>query len=188
MIIFADDAGIHFEGSTREIIVHWGEIAAICAVKETSNEGEPFLEIYVDHMSGVDFRFHSVDEGYAQVLAEMEKHLIGFSRERLETVRTIEEMNYDIPAVWTRDENVQPFELHEEPIVRRDPTEAEAEQIVRARAAAIETCERILGRTLTEAERAFVHVDFKNGKIVGNIYGLLAELVKHSSPAPPDPS
>jgi hypothetical protein len=185
MIIFADDAGIHFEGSTREVIVHWGEIAAICAVKETTNDGESFLEIYVDHISGVDFRFHSVDEGYAQVMAEMENHLIGFARERVETVGTIKEMNYDMPAVWTRDETVQPFELHERPIDRRDPTEAEVEQMERARAATVVTCERILGRSLTDAERACIHVTFENGKIVGNISALLAEFLKNTPPAPP---
>jgi hypothetical protein len=33
-----------------------------------SADGTSFLEVYVDHYSGVDFRFRDVEDGYDQVM------------------------------------------------------------------------------------------------------------------------
>ncbi len=44
-------------------------------------DGTPYIEVFVDHISGVDFRFHSVEVGYEQTTAEMEMYLVGFKQD-----------------------------------------------------------------------------------------------------------
>jgi hypothetical protein len=179
--ISADDVGIHFLGSSRnDIIVHWGEIAEVCALRDTYADGTPFIEVYIDHFSGVDFRFHSVEAGYEQTTAEMEKRLIGFRRAALEAVRTFEEEGETIPVVWKRDEALQPFQLQPLKVDTREPTSEERAQMERAHQASITTCEKILGRSLTSDELACINTGFENGRIVGNIAPPLCDLLlKH---------
>ena len=117
-------------------------------------------------------------------MAEMEKHLIGFSRARVEAVGTIEEANFDLPVIWERDERVQPFHMHEPSIDQRDPTVAEVEKMQRAHAATIATCERMLGRRLTDDEQRYIYTGFKNGRIVGHLSPPLSELIKNASREP----
>lgn len=166
--ISADDVGIHFLRTSRDdVIVDWGEIAEVCALRDNYADGTPFIEVFIDHISGVDFRFHSVEAGYEQTTAEMEKHLIGFRRAALEAVRTFEEEGQTIPVIWKRDEALQPFQLR--------PLKME-----RAHLASIATCEKILGRSLTADELACIKTGFENGRIVGNIASPLCHLlVKH---------
>jgi hypothetical protein len=168
--ILADDVGIHFVVDENEaVIVHWGEIVAVCALREQNVDGTPYIRVFVDSFYGVDFRFTSVEMGYEQTTAEMEKHLIGFKRAALEAVSTFEEAGKNIPVVWKRDEAVQPFELSPPVIDRRPPTPAEQAQMKAAHQASIATCEEILGRQLEPHEIACVQTDFENGRIVGNI-------------------
>jgi hypothetical protein len=180
LTIAADDVGIHFLHGAQDIVVDWGEIAQVCALREKYADGTPFIEVYVDHLSGVDFSFHNVEVGYAQVTAEMEKHLIGFTRAALEAVRTFDEEGQTIPVVWKRDETVQPFRLRPPVIDPRDPTAEERVQMEAAHRASIATCERILGRPLSFDELECVHTGFENGRIVGSIAHPLCDLlVKH---------
>jgi hypothetical protein len=111
----ADETGIHFLRSACEgrghPMVYWGEIDQVCSLRWKQADGTTFLEIYLDHYSGVDFRFQNGDSGYEQVMAEMEKHLLGFLQARVEAVGTWDE-EQDLPVVvWRRDEAVQSFEL-----------------------------------------------------------------------------
>lgn len=76
--IAADGVGIHFLRTGRDITVHWGEIEAICALREEPPEGTAYLRFFVDVFAGVDFQFTNADAGYEQVMAEMAKHLMGF--------------------------------------------------------------------------------------------------------------
>ncbi len=179
--IYADDMGIHFLRSGRDdVIVDWGEIAEVCALRENYEDGTPFIEVFIDHISGVDFRFHSVELGYQQTTVEMEKHLIGFRRAALESVRTFEEEGQTIPVIWKRDEGLQPFELRPLKVDPREPTPEERAQMERAHLASIATCEKILGRSLTADELACVETGFENGRIVGSIASPLCHLlVKH---------
>jgi hypothetical protein len=175
--IFADDVGIHLPAVDGYALVDWGEIAQICALREKYADGTPFIEVFVDHLSGVDFRFHSVEPGYEQTTAEMEKHLIGFRRAGLEAVRTFEEEGQTIPVIWKRDEAVQPFQLRPPVIDPRDPTPQERAQMEAAHQASIATCEKILGRSLEPAELACVQTGFENGRIVGSIAAPLCHLL-----------
>jgi hypothetical protein len=176
-VIAADEAGIHFRHGEDDIVVEWGEIAQICALRARDGDGTEFIEVFVDHFSGVDFRFHSVDGGYAQTTAEMERRLIGFRRDALEAVRTFEEEGQTIPVVWARDEAVQPFALRSPVIDLRDPTPGERTQMEAAHRASIATCEKILGRPLRAEEIACVETGFVNGRIMGNIAPPLAQLL-----------
>jgi hypothetical protein len=175
--IFADDVGIHLPVVDGHVVVDWGEIAQVCAVREKYADGTPFIEVFVDHVSGVDFRFHSVDRGYEQTTAEMEKHLTGFRRAGLEAVRTFDEDEQAIPVVWKRDEAVQPFQLRPQLIDPRDPTPQERARMEAAHQASIATCEKVLGRPLTPAELACVQTGFENGRIVGCIAPPLCHLL-----------
>ena len=167
--IAADDVGIHFLRSGRDdIVVDWGEIESVDAARCDSTDGSSFLEVYINHISGVDFRFHDVEAGYEQVMASMEQHLIGFSRANAEAGGTWEQ-KLDTPLVWKRDEAVQPFQLRPPKIDPREPTADERAQLERAHLASIATCEKILGRSLTADELACVETGFQNGRIVGNI-------------------
>ena len=176
-IIFADDVGIHLPAVDGYVVVDWGEIAQVCGLREQYADGRPFINVFVDHISGVDFRFHSVDGGYEQTMALMEKHLIGFRRAGLEAVRTFEEEGQTIPVVWKRDESAQPFQLRAPVIDRRDPNPQERAQIEAAHQASIATCEKALGRPLKPAELACVQTGFENGRIVGGIAPPLCHLL-----------
>jgi hypothetical protein len=57
--------------------------------------------VYVDHISGVDIRFHNVEPGYAQVMKTLEERLPGFFRASAEAVGQFEE-TVEIPTVWQR--------------------------------------------------------------------------------------
>jgi hypothetical protein len=114
-------------------------------------------------------------------MAAMEQHLIGFSRARTEAVGTFEREK-DIPAVWRRDETIQPFELHPLPVTSRGPTPEEVVQMEAAHQATIASCERSLGRALTVDERACVHVEFRNGQITGSIAFPLSEILIERQP------
>jgi hypothetical protein len=46
-----------------------------------------------------------------------------------------------------------------------------------AHQASIDTCERLLGRSLTDQEKACVVTDFKNGRIVGSIQTPLSDTI-----------
>jgi hypothetical protein len=175
--ITADDAGIHFHGSGRkDIVLHWGEIASVDAARCEATDGSTFLEIYVDHISGVDFRFDDVEDGYAQVMLAMEKHLNGFSRAEAEAARTWDQKQ-DAAVVWKRDESVQPFEIHPPEIDTRAPSDEELKQMDSGRQACVAACERKLGRHLTPAEIGCIYVGFENGRIVGNIRKPLCDLL-----------
>jgi hypothetical protein len=173
--IAADDVGIHFLRSGRDdIVVDWGEIASVDAARCDSTDGSTFLEVYIDHISGVDFRFHDVEVGYARVMASMEQHLIGFSRATAEAAETWDK-KLDSPPVWKRDEAIQPFELRAPVIDPREPTPQERVQMEAAHKASIATCEKILGRPLDAKEVACVQTGFENGRITGNIAPPLAQ-------------
>ncbi len=167
--IAADDVGIHFlQSGCDDVVVDWGEIESVDAARCDSADGTTFLEVYVYHISGVDFRFHDVEAGYAQVMASVERHLIGFSRAKAEGAGTWEQM-LDTPPVWTRDENVQPFQLRPPKIDTREPTAQERAQMEGVHRASIVTCEKILRRSLTGDELRCVKTGFENGRIVGSI-------------------
>lgn len=174
--IVADDTGIHFVGSGRDIVVQWGEIESVDAVRCERADATSFLEIYINHFSGVDFRFHDVDTGYAQVMASMEEHLVGFSRAKAEAEGTWEE-KLDTPVVWRRDESIQPFELHAPEVDPRPPTAEERVRMEAAHRASIATCEKLLGRSLQAAELACIHTGFENGRITGSIAPPLCDLL-----------
>jgi hypothetical protein len=110
-------------------------------------------------------------------MAEMEKHLFGFRRARLEAVRTFEEEGQTIPVIWKRDEAIQPFQLRPPVVEPRDPTPQERAQMEAAHQASIATCERILGRPLEPAELACVQTGFENGRIDGSIAAPLCHLL-----------
>lgn len=175
--MFADGVGIHLPAVRNYVVVNWGEIAQICALREKYANETPYIEVFVDHISGVDFRFHSVEAGYEQTTAEMEKHLIGFRRAALEAVRTFEEEGQTIPVVWKRDEAIQPFQLQPPVVDPRDPTPQERVQMEAAHKASIATCEKILGRPLSPKEAVCVQTAFENGRITGNIAPPLANLL-----------
>jgi hypothetical protein len=175
--MFADDVGIHLPAVDDYAIVDWGEIAQVDALREKDQDGTVFIDVMIVHISGVDFHFHSVDSGYEQTTAEMEKHLPGFRRDRLEAVPTFEDAGETIPTVWERDEAVQPFSLRPPTINPRDPTPQERVQIEAARKASVTTCEKILGRPLSADERACVQTGFENGRITGSIAPPLAQLL-----------
>jgi hypothetical protein len=175
--IAADDVGIHFLHGDKDIVVDWGEIAEVCALRQHYLDGTPYIEVFVDHISGVDFRFHSVEVGYEQTTAGMEMHLIGFKRAVLEAVGTLDEEGQTIPVIWTRDEAVQPFQLRPPVIDPRPPTPQERAQMEAAHQASIVTCEKILGRQLEPHEIACVQTGFENGRIVGNIAAPLCHLL-----------
>jgi hypothetical protein len=176
-VIAADDVGIHFLRSGRnDIVVDWGEIESVDAARCDSTDGSTFLEVYVNHISGVDFRFHDVEAGYEQVMASMERHLIGFSRAKAEAAETWDK-KLDSPPVWKRDEVIQPFELRPPVIDPREPTPEERVQMEAAHKASIATCEKILGRPLGADELACVQTGFENGRITGNIAAPLAQLL-----------
>jgi hypothetical protein len=175
--IAADHVGIHFLRSGRDdIVVDWGEIASVDAARCDSTDGYSFLEIYIDHISGVDFRFQDVEAGYEQVMATMEQHLIGFSRAKAEAATTWEQ-KLGMPPVWERDEAIQPFQLRPPVIDPRAPTPEERAQMEAANRASIATCERILSRPLKPDEIACVHTGFENGRIVGSIAAPLCHLL-----------
>jgi hypothetical protein len=175
--LFADDVGIHFQGvRNKDIVVVWGEIAQICAVRMRYADNTPFIQIHVDHISGVDFRFQDSEAGYEQVMREMEKHLIGFTRSALEAVGSLE-VEADIPIVWKREESLQPFQVQQMVIDPRDPTPEESIQMDAARRATIETCEKKLGRPLNSEERECVCIGFENGRIVGHVKPPLCNLL-----------
>ncbi|MGD0769659.1 MAG: hypothetical protein ABSB42_15860 [Tepidisphaeraceae bacterium] len=139
--ITADDVGIHFLRSGRDdIVVEWGEIESIDAARCDAADGSSFLEVYVNHISGVDFYFQNVELGYEQVMASMELHLIGFSRNRAEAEGTWEQ-KLDTPVVWKRDVSVQPFQLRAPKIDTRDPSKEELTQMESAHRATISTQE-----------------------------------------------
>jgi hypothetical protein len=175
--MFADHAGIHLPAVDGYVVVDWGEIDQVCALRETYADGTPFIEVFIDHISGVDFRLHSVSRGFEQTTAEMEKHLIGFRRASLEAVGTLEEAGETLPVVWKRDEAIQPFELRPPVTDPRDPTPQERVQMEAAHKASIATCEKILGRPLGADELACVQTGFENGRITGNIAPPLAQLL-----------
>lgn len=159
----------------------WGEIESVDADRCVSKDGATFIEVYINHISGVDFRFHDVDVGYAQVMASMEKHLIGFSRAKAEAAETWDK-RLDAPPVWKRDETIQPFVLRPPVIDSRQPTPVERVQMEAARQASIARCEKILGRALDANEIACIHTGFENGRITGNITAPLAQrLVERQS-------
>ncbi|MFL5242165.1 MAG: hypothetical protein ACJ8FY_08655 [Gemmataceae bacterium] len=166
--IAADVVGIHFLGSERDIVVNWGEIQSVDAALCDCTDGSTFLEIYIEHFSGVDFGFHNVEAEYEQVMEWMERQLIGFSRAKAEAAGTWDQ-KLGKPPVWTRDEAVQPFQLPPLVIDPREPTSEERERMEACHRASIATCEKILGRTLSSDEHACVHTGFENGRIVGSI-------------------
>src|SRR4051794_15355990 len=160
--IFADDAGIHLPAVNGYVVVDWGEIESVDAARWDSTDGSSFLEVHINHISGVDFGFHDVDVGYEQVMASMEQHLIGFSRAKAEAAGTWEQQ-LDSPPVWKRDEAIQPFQLRPPEIDPREPTAKECERMESAHRASIATCEKILGRPLQPQELACVQTGFENG-------------------------
>jgi hypothetical protein len=176
--MLADDDGVHFEGGDDEdIVVYWGEIESVWAVRWQPAEGNSLLEISLNHITGVDFNFVDVEGGYAEVMAAMEKHLAGFSREAAESA-PIFEKEQDIRVVWKRDPISQPFELHPLPVTNRPPTEQEASMVKAAHKASIATCEKLLGRALTADEKCCIYTGFENGRIAGNIAPPLSEMLQ----------
>lgn len=173
----ADNVGIHFLHGGNDVVVEWGEIAQVCALRAKYADGTPFIEVFVDHLSGVDFRFTSVEAGYEQTIGEMERQLIGFRRAVLEAVHSFEEEGETIPVVWKRDEVVQPFQLRLPVVDSRDPTPQEIAQMQAAHQASIESSEKILGRRLEPDEIACVRTAFENGRIVGSIAAPLCDVL-----------
>jgi hypothetical protein len=174
--IVADEVGIHFLRTGSDIVVVWGEIESVDAARFEGADGSSFLEVYIVHMSGVDFRFQDVDAGYDQVMALMEQYLVGFSRAKAEAAGTWEQ-KLDSPTVWERDETIQPFQLRPLEIDPREPTAEERERMESAHRASIATCEKILGRSLQPEELACVQTGFENGRIVGSIAAPLCHLL-----------
>lgn len=174
--IAADNAGIHFFAGDEDILVAWGEIASACASR-WSYEGKTYTTVFIDHFTGVDFRFQSGEEGYEQTIAEMEKHLVGFKRVQLEAVRISGEGGEEIKNVWVRDEAVQPFQMQPEVIDPRDPTPEEVAQMEAARRASMASSENLLGRPLSPEEVACIQVWFENGRIMGNTAPPLSDLL-----------
>jgi hypothetical protein len=175
--IAADIVGVHFLHGERDIVVDWGEIAQVSAVRQEYADGRRFIEVFVDHISGVDFRFLSIDKGFEQTVATMERYLIGFMRSALEAVPMLDEENQTIPVVWKRDESIQPFQLCPPVIDPRGPTPEERVQMEAAYHASIATCERALGRPLEAGEIECVQTSFENGRIVGRIAPPLCDLL-----------
>jgi hypothetical protein len=107
--ILADEIGVHFLRSGRnDIVVEWSEIEQVCALRQRNPDLTEWIEVFIDHLSGVDFTFLSVESGYVQVMAAMERHLNGFSRARLEAVGTLdEEENFPV-VVWRCDPGAPP--------------------------------------------------------------------------------
>ena len=100
--ILADALGIHLRHDPdHDVFVSYEEIDGICAAWHRDSAGGRFLEVYIDVVAGVDFRFHNVDSGYAQVMAVLEERLPGFSRAAAEAVGRFEE-TFDTPVVWRR--------------------------------------------------------------------------------------
>jgi hypothetical protein len=170
--IAADDVGIHFVAGDEDILVAWGEIASVCASR-SPHEGKTSTEVFIDHYTGVDFRYQSSEDGYEQVTAEMEKHLVGFKRAQLEAVS----ISGEILLIWERDEAVQPFQIQPEVIDPRDPTPEELAQMESARRACIASDEKLLGRPLRPEEVACIQVWFENGRIMGNTTPPLSQLL-----------
>ncbi|HZZ45184.1 MAG TPA: hypothetical protein VFE58_19765 [Tepidisphaeraceae bacterium] len=175
--IAADDVGIRFLRSGRDdIIVDWGEIESVDVARYDSTDDSSFFEVYINHVSGVDFRFKDVDVGYEQVMESMEQYLIGFSRDKAEVAGAREQALNTIP-VWKRDEGIQPFELRLPKINTREPTAQELMQMQLAHRASVASCEKILGRTLTPDEMVCVETSFENGSVKGNIAPPLSRLL-----------
>ena len=57
-------------------------------------------------------------------------------------------------------------------------TAEQQRQVDAARSATVATSERLLGRTLSDSEKACIHVDFKNGRTVGSVSPPLSERLK----------
>jgi len=171
--VAADARGIHFLGSGNGVVLAWGDIASVEAVRWQHADGSNYLEVSVEHLSGVDFRFQDCYEGYDQVMAAMEERLIGFSRARAEAAQTGDQEH--TPVIWKRAEAAQPFQLTPLNEDSRAPTEEERKQMQADRQASIASCERILGRPLEVSEQECVRVDFKNGRIVGSIAAPLSD-------------
>lgn len=186
-IITADNVGIHFVAGDEDILVAWGEIAAVCASQRV-HQGTTHIEVFVDHYTGVDFRFHSVETGYEQTTAEMEKHLIGFRRDQLEAVASPGNDAEEIRVVWERDEAVQPFQLQPEVVDQREPTLKERAEMESARHASIVSAERLLGRPLQPEELDCIHVWFENGRIMGSTTPPLAQVLIDRRNAEYDPN
>ena len=64
------------------LLLTGGRSKASTRLVADSADGSTFLEVYINHLSGVDFRFHDVEVGYNRWWASMEQHLIGFSPPR----------------------------------------------------------------------------------------------------------
>lgn len=183
--IVADEVGIHFFVGDEDILIAWGEVASVSASR-WPYEGNIHTRVFVDHYTGVDFRFHSGEVGYEQTTAQMEKRLIGFSRAQLEAVDVSGEDGEHIHDVWVRDETVQPFELQPEVVDPRDPTPQERADIEAARHASIASAERLLERPLQPEEVACIRVWFENGRIMGSTAQPLAQLLieRHNAKFP----
>jgi hypothetical protein len=170
--IAADDIGIRFLAIASRGPdypgVEWGEIHQVCALRNQIENVPPWLEIYVDHFSGVDFRFTSAEKGYEQVMTAMEQHLSGFSRARAEAVGTWEE-EQDLPVVWRRDLVAQPFESRLPQKGPRGPKHVETHAMECLRNATIAVCEMRLGRQIEAGELRCIHTDVKDGTIQANI-------------------
>ena len=179
----ADDIGIRFmaigSGWGDYPGVEWGEIHQVCALWNKSRDNPPWLEIYVDHFSGVDFRFSSVGKGYDQVMKAIEEHLVGFSRARAEAVGSWEE-EQDLPVVWRRDLVAQPFELRLPQVDPRDPTPVEPHVIECVRNATIGICAMCLGRELEAEELHCIQANLIEGRIRGSITCPLSETLTRS--------
>jgi hypothetical protein len=175
--VAADDQGIHFlgKGGVEIVVVSWGEIRSVSAVRWPRPDGSNFLDVYIDHFSGVDFTFTDVEDGYDQVMAAMEQHLVGFTRARVEAAPPPVPEKLGWVDAWKRDERVQPFQLSPLKVDNRAPTEEERALMRSAHQASIDSCERILGRPLDASELACIHTEFKNGEIAGGISPPLSE-------------
>jgi hypothetical protein len=175
--IAADELGIHLLHGDNDVVVHWGEIAEVHGLRQKYVDGTEFIEVFVDHISGVDFGFLSMEVGYDQTTTEMERYLFGFRRSTLNAVGTLDDEGEDIPIVWKRDESVQPFQLQPPVIDPRGPNSEERARMSTAHQASIATCERILRRPLLTHELACVQTTFENGRIVGSIAAPLCNLL-----------
>ncbi len=167
--------GFTFCAARDDIVIHWGEIQSVDATRGKYADGSTFLEISVDHFCGVDFRFHASEVGYAQVMAEMEKRLIGFSRAQAEAAGTWEE-KLDTPPVWQRDEKLQPLEMRPPEVDTREPSPEERVQMAASFEAFVAKCEKELGRPLVPAELNCLCTVFENGRIVGSDVQPLCDL------------
>ncbi len=174
--VAADETGIHFLGAPEDILLEWDEIASVHAARFKGADGTSYLEIFVDHFTGVDFRFQDAEEGYDQVLAAMEQHLIGFQRARVEAVVPFEKAG-DMAEIWKRDEAIQPFRLRPQKVDNREPSPEERLQMESAHKASIATCERILGRALSADELQCISTRFENGRITGGITSPLRDRI-----------